>query len=152
MDTMKIYPGCQKPLAPNATDGLCLQCLVKASLPTGADIGRDSSFAERFTRETKALSNHDRAIALSPERADYYLVCGLTYQRLKNLVAAIALNPDNQWFCLGRGYNYLALGQPDKAEADFTQSKEMRTKPSRELPSSNPSQCPRSGGLRPGYL
>ena len=38
MDAMKTCPNCQKPLAPNAPDGLCPECLVKAGLPTGADI------------------------------------------------------------------------------------------------------------------
>ncbi len=42
MDTMKICPGCRKPLAPSAPDGLCPECLVKAGLPTGADLGPDS--------------------------------------------------------------------------------------------------------------
>ena len=42
MDTMKICPGCQKPLVANAPDGLCPACLVKAGLGTGVDIGPDS--------------------------------------------------------------------------------------------------------------
>ena len=42
MDTMKICSGCQKPLAPNAPDGLCPECLLKAGLGTGVDIGPDS--------------------------------------------------------------------------------------------------------------
>ena len=42
MDTMKLCPGCHKPLAPNAPDGLCPACLMKAGLGTGADIGPDS--------------------------------------------------------------------------------------------------------------
>ena len=42
MDTMKICSGCQKPLAPNAPDGLCPACLIKAGLGTGVDIGPDS--------------------------------------------------------------------------------------------------------------
>jgi serine/threonine protein kinase len=40
MDAMKTCPNCHKPLAPNAPDGLCPECLVKAGLPTGADIER----------------------------------------------------------------------------------------------------------------
>ena len=42
MDTMKICPGCQKPLAPNGPQGLCPECLMKAGLGTGVDIGPDS--------------------------------------------------------------------------------------------------------------
>jgi serine/threonine protein kinase/cytochrome b561 len=42
MDTKRICSGCQKPLAPNAPDGLCPECLIKAGLGTGVDIGPDS--------------------------------------------------------------------------------------------------------------
>jgi hypothetical protein len=42
MDTMRICSGCGKPLASNAPDGLCPQCLAKAALPTGMDLGPDS--------------------------------------------------------------------------------------------------------------
>src|SRR5512136_1379582 len=42
MDTMKICSGCQKPLVANAPDGLCPECLLKAGLGTGADVGPDS--------------------------------------------------------------------------------------------------------------
>src|SRR5512136_2029708 len=42
MDTMKICSGCQKPLVANAPDGLCPECLLKAGLGTGVDIGPDS--------------------------------------------------------------------------------------------------------------
>lgn len=39
---MIICSGCHKPLAPNTPDGLCPQCLIKAGLGTGVDIGLDS--------------------------------------------------------------------------------------------------------------
>ncbi len=44
MDTMRICPGCEKPLPANAPEGLCPECLLKAGLGTGAEIGlaRDS--------------------------------------------------------------------------------------------------------------
>ncbi len=42
MNTMKICPACQKPLAPSAPDGLCPACLMKAGVPTGVDAGLDS--------------------------------------------------------------------------------------------------------------
>jgi serine/threonine protein kinase len=42
MDTMRICPGCEKPLPANAPQGLCPECLLKAGLGTGADIGLDT--------------------------------------------------------------------------------------------------------------
>jgi len=39
---MKICSGCQKPLEANAPDGLCPECLLKAGLGTGVDLGPDS--------------------------------------------------------------------------------------------------------------
>ena len=50
MDTTKICSGCQEPLAPNAPDGLCPTCLMKAGLGTGVDIGPDSEAAGARTR------------------------------------------------------------------------------------------------------
>jgi hypothetical protein len=43
MNTMKICSGCQKPLEANAPDGLCPECLLKAGLGTGVDIGPDGT-------------------------------------------------------------------------------------------------------------
>ncbi|MBE0545909.1 MAG: serine/threonine protein kinase [Verrucomicrobia bacterium] len=48
MGTTKLCPGCHRPLVPNAPDGLCPQCLVKAGLPTGADAGPDSRAGSPF--------------------------------------------------------------------------------------------------------
>ena len=42
METTRICPGCCKPLPPGAPDGLCPECLIKAGLGTGVDIGPDS--------------------------------------------------------------------------------------------------------------
>ena len=42
MNTMKICSGCQKALEANAPDGLCPECLLKAGLGTGVDMGPDS--------------------------------------------------------------------------------------------------------------
>ena len=50
MDTTKICSGCQEPLAPNAPDGLCPACLMKAGLGTGIDIGSDSDAEGARTR------------------------------------------------------------------------------------------------------
>jgi hypothetical protein len=41
MDTMRICSGCHKPLAPNAPDGLCPKCLLKAGRGAGVDLGPD---------------------------------------------------------------------------------------------------------------
>ena len=42
MDTNRTCPGCQKLLTPNAPQGLCPECLIKAGLGTGVDIRPDS--------------------------------------------------------------------------------------------------------------
>ncbi len=42
MDTMRICPRCRKPLGANAPEGLCPECLLKAGLGTGVDIGPDT--------------------------------------------------------------------------------------------------------------
>ncbi|HOC00031.1 MAG TPA: serine/threonine-protein kinase [Verrucomicrobiota bacterium] len=42
METTHICSGCGKPLAPNAPQGLCPQCLLKAGLGSGVDIGPDT--------------------------------------------------------------------------------------------------------------
>ena len=41
-DTKRTCPGCQKPLEANAPDGLCPECLLRAGLGTGVDLGPDS--------------------------------------------------------------------------------------------------------------
>jgi len=42
METKRICSICGKPLAPSAPEGLCPECLLKAGLPTGEDIGPDT--------------------------------------------------------------------------------------------------------------
>ena len=42
MDTGQICLGCRKPLASGTPQGLCPECLIKAGLGTGVDIGPDS--------------------------------------------------------------------------------------------------------------
>jgi serine/threonine protein kinase len=37
MDTERICPSCQKPLAPDVPLGLCPECLIKSGFPTGAE-------------------------------------------------------------------------------------------------------------------
>ena len=37
MDTNRLCPGCQKPLAPDGPMGLCPECLLQAGFPTGAE-------------------------------------------------------------------------------------------------------------------
>jgi tRNA A-37 threonylcarbamoyl transferase component Bud32 len=42
MDSQKHCSGCNKPLALNAPQGLCPECLIKAGLGTGVDIGPET--------------------------------------------------------------------------------------------------------------
>jgi serine/threonine protein kinase len=42
MDTMSLCPSCGKPLAANAPQGLCQECLLKAGFPTGPDFSGKS--------------------------------------------------------------------------------------------------------------
>src|SRR5512135_3652820 len=42
METSRNCPGCQKPLAADAADGMCPECLLKAGLGTGVEVGADS--------------------------------------------------------------------------------------------------------------
>jgi serine/threonine protein kinase len=42
MNAMKICSGCHQPLEVNAPDGLCPECLLRAGLGTGVDLGSDS--------------------------------------------------------------------------------------------------------------
>ncbi|HTV43548.1 MAG TPA: serine/threonine-protein kinase [Candidatus Sulfotelmatobacter sp.] len=50
MDTKRICSVCGKPLTPGTPEGLCPECLLKAGLGTGVDIGPDTGGkAPRFT-------------------------------------------------------------------------------------------------------
>ncbi len=50
MDTKRICSICGKPLAPDAPEGLCPECLLKGGIGTGVDIGADTGGkAPRFT-------------------------------------------------------------------------------------------------------
>jgi serine/threonine protein kinase len=50
MDTKRTCSICGKPLAPTAPEGLCPECLLKAGLGTGVDVGSDTGGkARRFT-------------------------------------------------------------------------------------------------------
>ncbi len=42
MDTSRLCPSCGKPLAPDAPQGLCQECLLKAGFATGTDTGGNS--------------------------------------------------------------------------------------------------------------
>jgi serine/threonine protein kinase len=48
MDTKRICTVCGKPLPPGAPEGLCPECLLKAGLGTGVDIGADTGKTPRF--------------------------------------------------------------------------------------------------------
>jgi eukaryotic-like serine/threonine-protein kinase len=50
MDTKRTCSICGKPLAPSAPEGLCPECLLKAGLGTGVDVGPETGGkARRFT-------------------------------------------------------------------------------------------------------
>ncbi len=58
--------------------------------PDYADAYHGLAIAQREAGDpTKALRNHERALELAPERADYYWWHGVTCQRLNNHAAAI---------------------------------------------------------------
>jgi uncharacterized protein (TIGR03435 family) len=42
METQKYCTGCHRPLSPTAPQGLCPECLIKAGLGTGVDIGPET--------------------------------------------------------------------------------------------------------------
>ena len=140
--------------------------------PEYADAYHGLAVAQRETGDTaRSLTNHDRAIELTPERADYYWWQAETYQRLNDHVAAIKtlergleakdtrlirpgrlqvalaqshraqgnlqkaleyneqaleLNPESKWYYRERGYTYRALGDRERAEADFARGRESR--------------------------
>ncbi len=48
MDTNRLCPSCQKPLAPNLPMGLCPECLIKAGFPTGAETDTGSATPRTF--------------------------------------------------------------------------------------------------------
>ena len=50
MDTGNICSGCKRPLPPDAPQGLCPGCLIKAGLGTGVDIGPDSQSENTHAR------------------------------------------------------------------------------------------------------
>lgn len=144
--------------------------------PEYADAWHGLAVAQRDAGDDLAVSlrNHDRAIELAPERADYYWWQGETYKRLNNHDAsiktlerglnagntrhiragqlqvslaqsyrakndlrkalelndeAITLGPGNKWYYRERGYTYRALGDRERAEADFSRGSEIETKP-----------------------
>jgi serine/threonine protein kinase len=45
METTRICPSCRRPLAPNAPQGLCPECLLKAGLGSGVDIAPETGSA-----------------------------------------------------------------------------------------------------------
>ena len=138
--------------------------------PDYADAYHGLAVAQRDTGDpATSLTNHDRAIQLSPERADYYWWQAETYKRLNNHATAIevlerglnakntrlcrpgllqvslaqsyrvqgdlqkalayndeaiALNPQSKWYYRERGSTYRALGDRERAEADFARGKE----------------------------
>ncbi len=143
--------------------------------PDYADAYHGLALAQRDMGDpATSLTNHDRAIQLSPERADYYWWQAETYKRLNNHEAAIkvfeqgleakntelcrpgllqvslaqshrtqgdlekalacndeaiALSPESKWYYHERGYTYRALGDRERAEADFARGREWPKEP-----------------------
>ncbi|HUA65908.1 MAG TPA: protein kinase [Alphaproteobacteria bacterium] len=61
MDTKRICSVCGKALAANAPEGLCPECLLKAGMGTGADLGADTG-----TKATQRTFNAPCAAELAP--------------------------------------------------------------------------------------
>src|SRR5512139_3383141 len=59
MSTMRICSVCKKPLAADAPQGLCPECLLRAGLGTGLDIGPDSA--------SQGESRQPRFVAPTPD-------------------------------------------------------------------------------------
>src|SRR6266404_870130 len=57
MDTERICPSCQKPLAPDVPLGLCPECLIKSGFPTGveSDAGKQPPFIPPTVEELAKL-------------------------------------------------------------------------------------------------
>lgn len=144
--------------------------------PDYAEAYQGLAIAQRDAGDpAKAMHNHDRAIELDPERADFYWEKGVTCQRLNNHDAAITafemglqwisrggpgfapgnlhaglaqsyrvrgdpqkalahseqaitLNPRSDWFYRERGFTYQALGNRERAEADFTTARDLKNR------------------------
>jgi serine/threonine protein kinase len=159
MDTNRLCPSCQKPLAPNVPMGLCPECLIKAGFPTGVEtdtgpatqpafvppsveemaglfpqleileiigrggmgavykarqkqlnrfvalkilppgIGNEPAFAERFTREARALAqlNHPNIVTLyefgEASGQFYFLMEFVDGVNLRQLLASRRVSP-----------------------------------------------------------
>jgi hypothetical protein len=65
MNAMKICSGCQKPLEANGPDGLCPECLLKAGLGTGVDLGLDTEGGSG--RTTFVAPTPEEVARLSPQ-------------------------------------------------------------------------------------
>jgi len=52
METKRLCPSCQKPLAPNVPMGLCPECLIRAGFPTGVETDTGSAKQPAFVPPT----------------------------------------------------------------------------------------------------
>ena len=92
--------------------------------PDYADAYHGLAVAQRETGDpATSLTNHDRAIELSPERADYYWWQAETYKRLNNHEAAIkvlerGLKAPNTTLCRP-GLLQVTLAQSHRARGDL---------------------------------
>ena len=92
--------------------------------PDYADAYHGLAVAQRETGDpATSLTNHDRAIEMSPERADYYWWQAETYKRLNNHVTAIevlerGLNAKNTRLCRP-GLLQVTLAQSYRVQGDL---------------------------------
>ena len=83
-----------------------------------------------------AIKDFDKAISLNPKNARYYFDRGYIYyyykenneQALKDFTKAIQLSPNEATFYMYRAYTYEALGQTEKARADYKKADEINNK------------------------
>jgi len=82
----------------------------------------------------QAIASFARAVSLNPNLKDAYNNLGYCFRRVGRLPEsldaydkAIALDPDFAQAREYRGETYLALGQPDKAEAELAVLQEMKS-------------------------
>ncbi len=112
------------PVGARAIFELCVQ-----EFPDYGEAYHGLALAQREAGDpAQALANHDKAVALSPGRADYYFARGMTHQRLKNHDAAIQdfeLGLEQKPIeCLTPGFLQIGLAQCYRAKGELQKALE----------------------------